>query len=126
MTQAAARHQLVPGPAQHRAVIRHGVVGKTEQHAIERGRRREGGGIAPHQLDIVPAIGIARPLCFAQHAGGNIDAIDAAGGPDSFLQIAETSAGAAADIEHFFAGAQPEAINRPSARILRQKKYPIK
>jgi hypothetical protein len=65
-------------------------------------------------------------LCLAKHAWGNIDAVDAPGGPDCLLQIAETSAGAAADIEHFVAGAQPKAIDRSSARILRQKKYPVK
>src|ERR1700756_998337 len=57
--QAAARHKLVPCAAQHRAMIRHGVVRKAEQHAVKRRRRRERGGIALHQLDIVPAIGIA-------------------------------------------------------------------
>jgi hypothetical protein len=42
------------------------------------------------------------------------------------VQIAEASAGATADVEHSIAGSQAKTINRLPARILRQKKNPVK
>jgi hypothetical protein len=65
-------------------------------------------------------------LRLAQHAGRNIDAVNAPGRPYRFVQIAEASAGAAADVEHSIAGSQAKTINRLPARILRQKKNPVK
>jgi hypothetical protein len=123
--QAATRRKLIPGAAQHRAMIRHGVVRQAEQHTIKRRRRRECGGIALHQFDIVPTIGVAGPLRLAQHAGRNIDAVNAAARTYRFVQITETSAGAAADIEHPIAGGQSKTIDRSPARILRQKENPV-
>jgi hypothetical protein len=120
------RHKLVPCAAQHRAMIRHGVVRKAEQHAVKRRTRRERGGIALHQLDIVPAIGIAGLLRLAQHAGRNIDAVNPPGRPYCLMQITKASAGATADVEHLVAGAQPKTIDRPPARILRQEENPVK
>ncbi len=108
---------------------RHRVVRKTKQHAVKRHRRRERSGIALHQLDIVPAIGVAGFLRLAQHAGRNIDAVDAPGRPYRFVQIAEASAGAAADVEHSIAGSQAKTINRVPAesvgRTIIRKKFVI-
>jgi hypothetical protein len=115
-----------PGAPQHGAMIRHRVVRKAKQHAVKRHRRRERRSIALHQLDIVPAIGVAGFLRLAQHAGRNIDAVNAPGRPYRFVQIAEASAGAAADVEHSIAGSQAKTINRLPARILRQKENPVK
>jgi hypothetical protein len=73
-------------------MIRHRVVRKAKQHAVKRHRRRERRSIALHQLDIVPAIGVAGFLRLAQHAGRNINAVNAPGRPYRFVQIAEASA----------------------------------
>ena len=124
--QTATRHKLVPGAAQHRAMIRHSVVRKAEQHAVKRCGRRERCGIALHQLDIVPAIGIADLLRLAQHPGRNVDAVDPPGRPYCFAQISKAPAGAAAHIEHLIAGSQAKTIDRLPARILRQEENPVK
>jgi hypothetical protein len=56
-------------------------------------------------------------LRIGKHACGNVDAVDTAGGPDSLLQIIETSAGAAPDIERLVAvlGDRRLACANPSA-----------
>jgi hypothetical protein len=126
MDQAATRHKLVPGAAQDRAMIRHSVVRKAEQHAVKLRRRRKRSGIALHQFDIIPAIGVAGLLRLAQHAGRNIDAVNAPRPPDRSLQITKTSAGATAHVKHPIAGSQAKTIDCLPARILRQKKNPIK
>src|SRR4029450_6051448 len=51
---APARAQLFQGVAQHHEMMRHSVVGKAEQHAVERLRGDIFGGVIPRQLDVAP------------------------------------------------------------------------
>src|SRR5262245_18990917 len=74
--QPAARPQLIPGFAQHREVMRHGVVGQPEHHAIERNRRPILSRVTLDQCDIAPVIALAKLARAGQHAGGEVHAID--------------------------------------------------
>ena len=67
---ASARAQLLPGMAQDRPVMRHGVVGKTEQNAVERLGRDIVGGVALGQIDVAPLVAPAELARAAQHASG--------------------------------------------------------
>src|SRR5215831_12183812 len=98
--QPAARPQLIPGFPQHREVVRHGVVGQAEHHAVERDRRPVLGRVAFDQLDVAPVIAAAKRGCPPEHAGRDVDAIDPPLRSDRLAQEREVSAGSAADLEH--------------------------
>ena len=54
-TSRAAGAQQSPGVMQHREVMRHGVVGQAEHHAVERLGRDEFGGVLLEQIDVGPS-----------------------------------------------------------------------
>ena len=60
--EPAARPQLLPGVVQHRQMMRHGVVGQAEHHAVERLGRDVFGGVLLDQLDIRPLFALAQLL----------------------------------------------------------------
>jgi hypothetical protein len=70
---------------QHGEVMRDGVVGQAEHHAVERPRCREFGGILLEQIDVGPAILRTQRTGLIEHAGRDVDAINGAGRSDRRL-----------------------------------------
>ena len=123
--EMATGTKLIPRPLEDGAVIRHGVVGQAEQHAVELFRCGVVAGVALRQFDVVPLIDIAQRLRLRQHAGRYIDAVNFPGRSDGILQVGKVPAGAASDFEHAFAAAQAEMGDGLFPQIRRQEKQPI-
>src|SRR5262245_42960359 len=123
--EAAAGAELVPGFTQHRQVMRHGVVGKSEHDTIERDRCLIFRSVAFDQLDVAPAIAIAKLACLGEHARRDIDAVDTSPRPDRATQEGEVPAGAASDFEDMAARPEVESIDGFLAEARRLEKQPI-
>src|SRR5262245_14063879 len=105
--------------------MRHGVVGETEHDTIKRDGRLIFRRVAFDQLDIAPAIAIANLACLGEHAGRDVDAVDASPWPDRATQEGEVSAGAASDFEDMAARPEVESIDGLLAEARRLEKQPI-
>src|SRR5262249_9058514 len=94
---ASARTQLLPCVVQYREVVRHGIVAKAEQDAVERLTGDVFDGVALGQLDVRPLLAPAQRPRAAQHAGREIDAVDSALAPDRLAQKGKIATGATSD-----------------------------
>jgi hypothetical protein len=122
---ASARTQLRPCVVQHREVVRHGVVAKAEQDAVERLTADVFDGVAVRQLDVRPMLAPAQCARPAQHAGREIDAVDFAAGPDRLAQEGKVATGATSDFQHAVARLQVQPSGRASAQMRGEKEQPV-
>ena len=81
-------------------------------------------GVALGDLDVGPLLALAQLPRLAQHAGGQIHAIDLAGGTDGRAQMRKIAAGAASDLQHAVAGRGPDERRR-AAQVWREKEQPV-
>src|SRR5215510_9081922 len=122
---ASARTQLLPCVLQHREVVRHGVVAKAEQDAVERLAGNVFDGVALGQLDVRPLLAPAQRPCPAQHAGREIDAVDSALAPDRLAQEGKIATGATSHFKHAVARLQVQPSGRASTQMRREKEQSV-
>ena len=97
--QPAAGAEQIPGVMQHREVMRDGVVGQAEHHAVERLGRDEFRGVLLEQIDVGPSVLRAKLARLLQHARRNIDAVNGSGRSDGGTQRRQIASGAASDLK---------------------------
>jgi hypothetical protein len=110
---------------QHREVVRHGVVAKAEEDAVERLTGDVFEGVALGQLDVRPLLAPAQCPRPAQHAGREIDAVDFAAAPDRLAQKGKIATGATSDFKHAAARLQVQPSGRASTQMRREKEQSV-
>ena len=78
--------------------MRHGIIGKAEEDAVERLGENVVGGVRLRELDISPPFALAELARLRQHPGGYIDPKDRAGGTHRSLQEWKIAARAASNL----------------------------
>src|SRR5437868_15172060 len=97
------RLQLRKGVRQHCAVMRHGVVGKTEKDAVEFFRRSKFTAAGLRQRDILPAVPGAEIARMRQHLSRQVHAVNMSGRTYGFTQERKIASCAATDFQHVIA-----------------------
>ena len=85
---------------QHSQMMRDGIVGQAEHHTVEWLGRSKLGGILLNEIDVGPALPCAQRARLRQHAGGNIDAVNAPARSDRCAQGRQVAPGTASDLEN--------------------------
>src|SRR5262249_31449677 len=115
----------VPGMLEDFPVMGDSVVGETEQHCIKRCRRGVCDGVALNERNVFPIVSLAQPFCPTEHPRREVNAVDAAGGPNCAAQEWEIATGAAADFQHAFAVLEPKPFDSFFAELGGLKEQPI-
>jgi hypothetical protein len=111
---------------QDRAMMRHGVIGKAEENAVEGFRRNIIDRIALGEVNIIPAVPTFKVIRLTQHPRRQVDTVDTPRLPHSIMQKGKISPRAAPNFKDAVTCSQLQTINRIPSQSRRKKKQPFK
>ena len=123
--QPAAGAEQIPGVMQHREVMRDGVVGHAQHHAVERLLGNDFRGVLLEQIDVGPSVLRAKLARLVQHARRNIDAVNGSGRSDGGTQRRQIASGAASDLKDPTSRLQLEPFGGLLPELRRHEEKPI-
>jgi len=109
----------------HHAMMRHRVIGKAKQNAVQGLGCDVLGSITSCELDVGPGLALAEGACPREHAGGDIDPVDAASRSNDTLQGREVSPAAAADLQNAGTGLNVEPSRCKIAQMRGATEQPV-